>query len=69
MQKQRRAIDDLMFESHPEKFFLSINGRDVLPIPDNGLLHPSKVHGIVDMTHAVDIAWCDRYSMLECWCR
>ena len=56
-----------MLDSHPEKFFLCINGRDVLPITDNGFLNPAKVYGIVDMTHVVDIAWCDRYLMLECW--
>lgn len=56
-----------MFESHPEKIFLCINGRDVLPISDDGLLYPAKVYGIVDMTHVVDIVCCYRYPMLECW--
>jgi hypothetical protein len=56
-----------MFEGHPEKLFLCINGRDVLPIANNSLLHPAKIHGIVDMTHVVDVAWRYRDPMLECW--
>jgi hypothetical protein len=39
----------------------------VLPIFNNGLLHPSKVDGIVDVTHIVDIVWYDRYLVLENW--
>lgn len=56
-----------MLERHPEKFFLCIRGRDVLPIFNNGLLHPAKVDGIVDVTHIVDIVWYDRYLVLENW--
>lgn len=60
-----------MFEGDPEEFFLSINRRDVLPVGKNGFLHPAKIDRIVDMTHLIDIAWFDRYLMLECrylWC-
>ncbi len=44
-----------MLERDPKKLALRLDGRGMLPVTHNGLLHPLKVDGIVDVTHFVDI--------------
>ena len=54
-----------MLERDPQVLRDRIRRRDTLPIVDHGVLNPLQVHGIVDMTHVVDVGGIDGDCVAE----
>jgi hypothetical protein len=48
-----------MLESDPEVLRDSARWGNTLPIIDDSFLHPLEVHGVVDVTHVVDVCRID----------
>lgn len=54
-QQHRLSISDVMGQRDPDQIASGINWCHVVPVAEDGFLHPLKVDGIVDVPLLIDV--------------
>ena len=65
LEEGRLAVGNLVLERDPQVRRDRVRRGDAAPIVDHRFLHPLQVHGIVDVTHVVDVGRQDRDWVAE----